>query len=277
VFLSVAALAVIVGHDWSTGLPSRNRLLAFGAVLGLSVLVRPFSVWFLGGLFLAALAVGAGWRKAALVTLVPALVVVGMSVPWVVRNEIRMHAFIPTSTNTGDTLCLDRNLTAQGGFRFADHDGCVDPNLPEVPRNNGNTRKAISFVIHHPAREALQIVRRARIEFDSDSDGLFATQSLGGGPALGSSTYKALSTIADWYFFVMLGLGAIGLLLLFRSPRVPERRIVFVAFASLFVIPLLLWGNQRFHVPLLPFLALFAAAALHRVATRVGARRSTAT
>jgi hypothetical protein len=123
----------------------------------------------------------------------------------------------------------------------------------------------------------LQIARRARIEFDSDSDGLFATQSLGGGPALGSSTYKALSTIADWYFFVMLGLGAIGLLLLFRSPRVPERRIVFVAFASLFVIPLLLWGNQRFHVPLLPFLALFAAAALQRVATRVGARRSTAT
>jgi 4-amino-4-deoxy-L-arabinose transferase-like glycosyltransferase len=277
VFLSVAALAVIVEHDWSSGLPSRNRLLAFGAVLGASVLVRPFSVWFLVGLYLAALAVGAGWRKAGSMTLVPALVVVAMSVPWIVRNEVRMHAFIPTSTNTGDTLCLDRNSTAQGGFRFADHDGCVDPNLPEVPRNNGNTRKAISFVIHHPAREALQIVRRARIEFDSDSDGLFATQSLGGGPALGSRTYKALSTIADWYFFVMLGLGALGPPLLFRRARASEWRIVFVGFSSMFVIPLLLWGNQRFHVPLLPFLALFGAAALHRVATWFGERRSTAT
>jgi hypothetical protein len=251
--------------------------LAFGAVLGASVLVRPFSVWFLVGLYLAALAVGAGWRKAGLMTLVPTLVVVAMSVPWIARNEVRMHAFIPTSTNTGDTLCLDRNSTAQGGFRFADHDGCVDPNLPEVPRNNGNTRKAISFVIHHPAREALQIVRRARIEFDSDSDGLFATQSLGGGPALGSRSYKALSTIADWYFFVMLGLGALGLPLLFRRARAPEWRIVFVAFSSMFVIPLLLWGNQRFHVPLLPFLALFGAAALHRVATWFGRGRSTAT
>jgi 4-amino-4-deoxy-L-arabinose transferase-like glycosyltransferase len=277
VFLSMAALALIVGHDWSSGLPSRNRLLAFGAVLGVSVLVRPFSVWFLVGLFFAARAAGAGWRRAALVTLVPTLVVVGMSVPWVVRNEVRMQAFIPTSTNTGDTLCLDRNLTAQGGFRFADHDGCVDPDLPEVPRNNGNTRKAISFAIHHPAREALQIVRRARIEFDSDSDGLYATQSLGGGPRLGSRWYKTLATVADWYFFVMLGLGAIGLPLLLRSAQAPERRIVFVAFASLFVIPLLLWGNQRFHVPLLPFLALLAAAAVHRAATWAGKLRSTAT
>ncbi len=46
IFFSTAALTVIVLHDWSTGLPSRNRLLAFGFVLGLSVLIRPFSIWF---------------------------------------------------------------------------------------------------------------------------------------------------------------------------------------------------------------------------------------
>src|SRR5205823_5136260 len=115
---------------------------------------------------------------------VPAMVVLVMFVPWTIRNEVRMHAFIPTSTNTGDTLCLDRNMTAQGGFRFADHDGCVDPNLPEVPRNSGNTRKAIEFVTHHPAREALQIVRRAKLMFNGDHDGLYATGSLHGGPAL---------------------------------------------------------------------------------------------
>ena len=142
IFLSTSALAIIVLHDWSSGLPSRNRLLTFGFVLGLSVLIRPFSVWFVVGVFFAALAVKAGWRRALALTLVPVLVVVGMSIPWMIRNQIRMHAFIVTSTNTGDTLCLDRNLTAYGGFRFADHDGCVDPGLPEVPRNAGNTRQS---------------------------------------------------------------------------------------------------------------------------------------
>ena len=273
VFWSVAAVAVIVGHDWSTGLPSRNRLLAFGGVLGVSALVRPFSVWFLLGLFLAALVVGAGWRKALLVTLAPTLVVVAMFVPWTIRNEVRMHAFIPTSTNTGDTLCLDRNMTAQGGFRFADHDGCVDPNLPEVPRNSGNTRKAIEFVTHHPAREALQIVRRAKLMFNGDHDGLYATESLHGGPALGTRPYNFLSSTADWYFFIILVPAIAGLVFLFRGPHPAERRIVAVAAISLLVIPLLLWGNQRFHFPLLPFMAVLAAATLDWVLTSLHARR----
>ena len=273
VFTSVLAIAVIVGHDWSRGLPSRNRLLAFGAALGVSAYVRPFSIWFLVGLFLAALAVHAGWRKALLVTLLPAGVVVVMFVPWVIRNEIRMHAFIPTSTNTGDTLCLDRNDTATGGFRFADHDGCVDPNLPEVPRNDGNTRKAIEFVTHEPGREALQILRRGQLMFNGDHDGLYATQSLHGDPAIRTQPYNFFSSTADWYFYVVLVPSVIGLVFLFRGPHPAERRIVAVATISLLVIPLLLWGNQRFHVPLIPFMALLAAATFDWVLQSLHARR----
>ncbi len=267
VFLAMASLAVVVDHDWASGLPSRNRLLAFGFVLGVSTLVRPFSVWFLVGLFFAGLAVHAGWRKSLVATLIPTAVVIGLSVPWIIRNEIRMHAFVPTSTNTGDTLCLDRNETAQGGFRFADHDGCVDPYLPEVPRNSGNTRKAIDFVIHHPGREMLQWVRRARIEFRSDHDGLLAVQTLGGGPAIGSPSSDRLEWVANAYFFAALGLSLVGLVLLFvRGERGP-RQLVWVAFLSLFWIPILLWGNERFHFPLVPFMALFSAATLEAVAS----------
>jgi len=55
IFWSLAALAIVVAHDWSRGLPSTRRLLAFGFVLGISVLIRPFSIWFVGALFVAAL------------------------------------------------------------------------------------------------------------------------------------------------------------------------------------------------------------------------------
>jgi len=273
IFLSTAALAIIVLHDWSRGLPSRNRLLAFGFVLSLSVLVRPFSVWFVVGLFAAVMAVKAGWRRAFTVTLVPVLVVVGMSIPWMIRNQIRMHAFIVSSTNTGDTLCLDRNLTAYGGFRFADHDGCVEPGLPEVPRNAGNTRKAISFVIHHPAREALQIVRRARYMFADDHDGIEATETLGSGRFLQSDVRNVLSETADWYFFVVLGLAVVGLIpLVGAARRRPEARLVLIAALSLLGVPLLLWGNQRFHLPLYPYLVLLAAVVVDLGARQVARR-----
>jgi hypothetical protein len=181
-----------------------------------------------------------------------------------------MHAFILTSTNTGDTLCLDRNMTAYGGFRFSDHDGCVDPNLPEVPRNAGNTRKAISFVIHHPAREALQIERRSTFEFADDHDGIEATETLGSPPFLGHRVRTLLSDVADWYFYVVLGLAIIGLprLLSFARQRA-ESRLVLVAWTALFVIPLLLWGNQRFHLPLYPYLVILAAAVIDRAARRI--------
>jgi 4-amino-4-deoxy-L-arabinose transferase-like glycosyltransferase len=277
IFLCVAALAVIVTHDWTSGLPSTKRLLAFGFVLSLSILVRPFSVWFLVGLFLAVLATHAGWKRAFMVTLIPALVVIGMQIPWLIRNEIRMHAFVLTSTNTGDTLCLDRNSTAYGGFRFADHDGCVDPNLPEVPRNSGNTRKAISFVIHNPAREGLQILRRTTFEFAHDHDGIEAVETLGSGSFLRPHVRSALDSLADWYFYFMLSAAVAGLPLLLHGDRGPERRLVLVAVVSLLMVPLLLWGNPRFHLPLLPFIALLAAAASYGFVTSVAQLRAART
>jgi hypothetical protein len=274
-FLSMAALAIIVAHDWTTGPPSTKRLVAFGLVLGLSILVRPFSAWFLVGLFLAVIASRAGWRRALTVTLVPAAVVLAMHIPWIIRNEVQMHAFVVTSTNTGDGLCLDRNSTATGEFRFSTHDGCVDGKLPEVERDRGNTRKAISFVIHNPGREALQIVRRAKFEFAEDHDGIQAVEGLRSEPLLSPRVRTTLDSVADWYFYFFLSAAVAGLPLLFHGDRGPERRLVLVALVSLLMVPLLLWGNPRFHVPLVPFIALLSAAACYGFVTAVTQLRAT--
>lgn len=258
IFLVLAALAVIVTHDWRRA-PDARRLLAFGVALGAAVIVRPFAGVLLVGLAGALVACRAGWRRTLLGVALPASVVVAMSVPWTIRNAVQLDAFVPSSTNMGDTLCIDRNLDATGGFRFADHDGCVDPDLPEVPRNRGNTEKAIQFVLRHPDRELLQIVRRGRIMFAHDHDGIEATQTLGGGPFLPPRLVDVASTTADWYFYAVVALAAAGLPAHARRDRRPQRLLVLSGFAGLLAIPLLLWGNPRFHLPLAPFLALTAA------------------
>jgi 4-amino-4-deoxy-L-arabinose transferase-like glycosyltransferase len=260
VFFTMAALAIILDHDWAFGAPSRNRLLAFGAVLSISALIRPFSTPLLLGLLLALVAVGVGWRRALLATSIPVVVLVVAFTPWTIRNAVQLDAFVPSSTNMGDTLCIDRNLEASGGFRWSSHDGCVDPDLPEVERNRGNTRKAIEFVVEHPGREVLQIARRARLMFAEDHDGVLAVETMGSGPIFSDGTRNVLETLADWYFFVIVAFAALGLpLLVRRSPR-PERWLVVVPLVAVLVIPLLLWGNPRFHLPLAPFLAVSAAA-----------------
>jgi hypothetical protein len=268
-FLTTAALAILVDHDWASGPPSRNRLLAFGAVLAASALVRPFSLPLLLGLLLALVAVRVGWRRVCLALAVPVGVVVVAFIPWTIRNAVVMDAFIPSSTNMGDTLCIDRNRDAYGGFRWADHDGCVDPNLPEVERNTGNTRKAITWVLENPRRELLQIARRAKYMFREDHDGIVAVETLGTGRFLPDSTRDLLSRVADGFFFAVGGLAVVGIPILFRRAPRSERRLFFVTFGALLVIPLLLWGNPRFHVPLTTFLAVSAAGCVVFVAERV--------
>jgi hypothetical protein len=279
VFIGVvlAALAVIVTHDWQAGPPSTRRLVAFGAALGAAVLVRPFAAVLLVGLAGALLTMRLGWRRTAWGVAVPVLMVVALSTPWTIRNAVHMHAFIPSSTNMGDTLCIDRNLDAMGGFRFADHDGCVDPHLPEVERNTGNTKKAIQFVRDHPGRELLQIGRRARLMFLDDHDGIEAVQTLGGGPFLPPRGAELASTVGDRYFYVVVALAVLGLPAHLRRDRRPQRLIVLSGLVGLLVIPLLLWGNPRFHLPLAPFIVLSAAMTIDALWTRVRPATSPAT
>ncbi len=267
VFFVLLSLAVIMSHDWSTGPPSTWRLVTFGTAMGAGVLVRPFLAVLIVGLAAALVSIDIGWRRVAVGVAIPVGIMIAMSTPWTIRNAVQMHAFVPSSTNMGDTLCLDRNMDAKGGFRFAAHDGCADPTLPEVERNTRNTKKAIQFVLRHPDREALQIVRRARIMFESDNDGIQAVQTLGSGPVLPERVADVAKPVADWYFYVVVGFALVGLPTLWKRPNRPQLWLVLSGLAGLLVIPLLLWGNPRFHLPLAPFFVLCAALALDRAWT----------
>lgn len=269
IFFILLSLAIIVSHDWTTGPPSRARLVAFGIAVGAGVLVRPFLAVLLVGLAAALWAIDVGWRRVAIAVSVPMAIVIAMSAPWTIRNAVHMDAFIPSSTNMGDTLCIDRNMDAKGGFRFADHDGCVDPSLPEVERNAGNTKKAIQFVVRHPTREALQILRRGRIMFATDNDGIQAVQTLGSGPVLSERVVDIAEPAADWYFYGVVALALVGLPSLWERRNRSQRWLVLSGLAGLLVVPLLLWGNPRFHLPLAPFLVLCAALALDRLWARL--------
>ncbi|CAN5530777.1 hypothetical protein BH18ACT1_BH18ACT1_13260 [soil metagenome] len=280
-FLVLAATALVVTHDWSSGLPSRARLLAFGAVLGLSALVRPFSVPFLLALSVAVFATGRGWR-AALSALGWSALVLGVVVtPWVVRNQIALGAPVFT-TNMGDTLCIDRYVGSNGRFTFVGQQGCTSlpglegGNFPddfEVRSNNHNIRQAVEFVVEHPGEEARLVLLRARLMFESDSDGLTAVQGAGADPFIGDRLRTVLRTTADWYFRVAGLLAIVGLVALFRGRR-PDRIFVLGVMLTLLLVPLALWGNPRFHVPLLPFVALAAAVPLAGLWRQVEARRA---
>ena len=103
-----------------------------------------------------------------------------------------------------------------------------------------------------------------------------------------SSLRPALEGIADVFFFVTISLGGLGLagFVLTRrssgaigigalSPRNAQRVFFLLALLALAGIPLVFFGDARFHVPVMPFLAVSAAwAALAAGDVVTGGRRS---
>ncbi|MFP5322064.1 MAG: glycosyltransferase family 39 protein [Acidimicrobiia bacterium] len=273
VAFALGALAVLAGHDWASGPPSSRRLLAFGLALGVAGLIRPFALPFLLALAGAVAATGVGWRRCVRAVAVAGVAAVLVLTPWTVRNAVRLDAFVPISTNLGDTACMSRFVGSEGGFAWAAHEWCADPTLPDVERSAENLRLAAEFVRTHPAEELALVGRRFTKMFGHGHSGLDEAEASGRGP-LPEDVRRVAEGLSDAWFAFVLALGVPGVLLTLRRWReAPARALVAIPALVLLVIPLGLWGAPRFAMPLAPFLAVGVGATASAVAAAVGRRR----
>lgn len=273
----LGALALVVTHDWSTGAPSWQRSAAIGVVLALSVMVRPFSLPILAALGIALLVSTTGWRRGLQVLGIVTLTTALLLAPRTVRNAVRLDAFVPFSTNLGDTMCMARHPGSNGGFSWASHEWCADPTLPEAQRNTANIAAALHFIVENPREELLLIGKRFWLMMSSDRYTLAEVESNSAGPFLGGTTQRVLGGVADTWFFATLAAAVFGIRSAVRSrDRRPEIWATLAVGASLLAIPLALWGTPRFHAPLIPFIAMLAAVLTVDVADWWSARRAAA-
>ena len=276
VALLLGSLAVLMAGPPGSEVPFA-RVVAAGALLGLSALVRPFSLPVLG-VVLVGQWVRHGWRVAVRTTVVLTVVMALVLAPWVARNQ-RELGTTALSTNMGDTLCLDHRIGALGYFTFAPEcfEGfdAVAPADVEQVRNRENTKRALTFIREHPGDELRLIPIRAWHLVEHDHDGLLGVESGGANAFLPSPVRTILRLVADWWYWITLALAAIAAPSFFRRsrPARDDRMILGLTTLVLLLIPLELYGYTRFHVPLLPLQAIGAAVTL-TLAADWRARRS---
>jgi len=265
VFGVLLAVWIVLRVDWNP-VPSLTVIALFGVVVGLSTLVRPFTLplpLFLG---VALLRSGASWADAGRVVGVALGIAVLVLVPWTIRNASAMHAFVPVSTNLGDTLCLDNSPGADGAFRAPPPE--CSPVFAgasaEAKRNSFNLHVAVRWAAHHPVQEARLVPRRFWYGYRNDHDGVGEVAS-GLGGAVQPWARVPLSWLADLYYWAVAVLALVAVPRFWREAR---RLFVLIVAASLAVVPLFLYGLIRFHVPLLPFLALGAAGSIDSILRR---------
>ncbi len=263
-FMLMAALLVLLSGDWRQKRPSLSRLALFGLLLGASALVRPISLLFLALVPVVWLVGRFGWRRALLDTGVVAILAAAVIVPWSIRNFVQMDAPVIISTNLGDNLCMGHYDGAPGHFALpatcfaADDYVGLDRQEFEVRRNNDNIRKAIEYAIDHPVVELKLLSRKAYHLWEHDHDGLRAVESYGDDLFINSTLRTVLARVADIFFFVTISIGGLGLIGLVR-PLDPRRLYLLLALLALAGIPLVFFGDARFHVPVMPLLVVPAA------------------
>lgn len=262
---------------WSLVLLARGSTGAGGVALGFTVLVRPFALPVIA---LVALA-----RRSIRPALAVLAAVIAVQLPWIVRNAVVLEAFVPSSTNAGDTLCIDHRDGGNGRFAFADECFAGFERVPvarlEVERNERNLREAVRWTLENPGEELSRWPARARATFGNDHSALVALESEGTDPFLPDWLRSSLRRLADGWYAVWAPIGAVGVVWLLVSGerrRRPATVLVTGTAATLVLAAQTLYGLPRFHVPVLPLLAITAAALVDATLTRrtPPARRRTA-
>ena len=284
IFVTMAALLVLLGRPWPDGRVPPRRLLAFAVLLGLSVLIRPTAAPIVLVLFVVAVIQGASVRQALAQCAVVVGVVGLMVLPWTIRNIVKLHSPVIISTGYGPALCMSRHPGARGDNaghgspqQARDMERYCLPSVKGVPLgeqevkvNNYAMSRAVKFVVEHPFEEVRLWLPRSRYAYRDDHDALEDVAL-----SVPSTTLHTLARVGDWFYFAILGLSAFGLASSARRAA-PARLFLVLATVALAVNPIVLYGAPRYKVPATPFLAMMAAVGLVFLARRVSPLRTSA-
>ncbi len=281
-FLVVSAVVVLL-PTLELDVPIRyRRLVAGGAILGLAAQVRPLVALIVPGLLLAYRFRPQSWRRAIGHAGLVAVTIVGVLLPWTIRNAVVMPDFVLVTTGSGDAACMSRYVGATGHFELFSP-GCLNeyPDVPwdvaEVVKNKENTYRARQFILEHPTEEIRLWFWRGFWAFEGDHDARFALEYRSPetgdwvNPIWTDRGRSLADRLADTYWWGVIGLAIIGWSRLRQSASRGGVWLVYAGAFAGFVVPIMLFGDSRYKTPMHPFLAVIAAAGLARIFDRARA------
>ena len=243
-------LLLVVAWLWTAknGRPGWLALMA-GVPLGLATLVRPEAVVLLAVLALL------GMRKRGATAVVRAafllpglLLVVG---PWSARNEILLGIHAPVSTNGGYNFWKSFNPMTDGS-QIPVTDLSMWEGVAEEDMDAVGYREGWRFIRAHPVRSLFLVPAKWAHLFGPERDFLSdIRRHQVPRRAPGFDLGIALFGNACW--FLLLGLGLVAL----AGPSGgPVKEIALAVLLMLLAVHAVFFGDDRFHVPLIPFLCI---------------------
>lgn len=194
------------------------------------------------------------WRASLVTVLASTLTAAVLFAPWVYRNYQLFDRFVLIAANGGPNLWMGNNPASTGGYM----------SLPdrlfanEVERDRFFGREAVDFIKSNPLAYLRLSLRRAAMSYDRETIGIVWNEaSLK--RHFGTPTVTSLKLLSTAFWWVMLLLGLLGALLTWRQRQVVRLWPLLAALFFFAIVPILTVGQDRYHVPINPLLAIFAS------------------
>jgi hypothetical protein len=229
--------------------PSAFRLLLSGLFLGLTALTRSVILPF--AILAMAYMVYVLRKRALLVALAFALTVA----PWVIRNSLLHHKLTGIETSMGYNLYLGYHPQGNGSFVFGPSLHLLTI-LDDAERDRVGTEQAIEFIRAEPERFVPLAINRLGFFFGLEKRVLMYFY---GNDLIGFIPFPLLLTLflVMLFPFVIVSLSAsFGASLLRRNPPTILFALLFVSYVTPHVFIL---SEDRFHLTLIPYLAILAS------------------
>lgn len=244
-------------------LPRWARTVLSTALLVAAAFMRPTILPLI--ILLPLLGQGFGKPAQTALQVVLALAVAALLLtPWAERNHALFGEPVLISTNFGSNLWMGNNPQSDGAYMPLPESGPRN----EAVRDAHYKALALSFIRENPGRYLRLCLKRIAHSFDRESIGVAWNQnSL---PPAAQPLLKACSA-AYWLAIFALSLIGVGLYLRENPWRILDPLVITPALFA--AVALLVVGQDRYHMPMAPFIALFAAFLIKHILQR---RASTA-
>lgn len=174
--------------------------------------------------------------------------------PWVIRNYLVFHRFIPVSAGAGDTLYLGNNPKASI-LANEMSDPMFPPGMGRIDKSHYVQKLALKYIVENPGRFVQLALQRLYYYWSPEFP-----------------TYSIKHKVFNYLGYLPLYLAALwGLFSLRQWREVLLFLVIFGVFTLVHMITIVDW-DQRYRLPLQSFLAVLAGGGVAQVVRRLQAR-----
>ena len=254
IFLVLAALYV-----WGTKtLNPFVRAVIWGALICAATYVRPTALPLLALLPALAWFAERNIRACIVSFSIATLSAALLFSPWVYRNYQQFGEFVLVSANGGVNLWMGNNASSNGGYTELP---IIDVKN-EVARDHYFKREAIQFIKDNPQAYLKLAVLRAVITYKAETIGIVWNGYIE--KNVEKTKLLVIKLMSSVYWWLMLALGIVGIYKMLKDRKLNLFHPALVVPAFFFVFPILTVAQDRYHLPINPFLAMFAAYAIQQ-------------